>query len=302
MPRHLFATALLGLSLALVAWEARAAACMFDAQGNVVYRPKGADCGNLASGDARPESAYQPPVPVGDDWLPIRTGDDRIFEIDIYFASSEYGGPFEEKTFRGIQRRQLVPGPARLGAGVVESRASLRVAEDEHDFDRMALLREWLRVGPRGIELLGSNRVWLGQRRDIDYANGALLLPAQLGQGSRWPSGSIVDDDTIRLEETGRVLGTQDVVTPAGTFRKCAVVKFEGDIGSRVKRMDGRAAVMGRIVRTLWLARGVGIVREQEEWRIEWFFRGEPFTAVGRSDAMLKGVVAASAPAAPGGR
>jgi hypothetical protein len=54
--------------------------------------------------------------------------------------------------------------------------------------------------------------------------------------------------------------------------------------------MDGRATVVGRYLRDVWFARGVGVVKEHEEGRIETIQHGESFAFTAKYDASIKGV------------
>ena len=99
-----------------------------------------------------------------------------------------------------------------------------------------------------------------------------------------------IRDDFFKVDETGEVIGVQNVVTPAGTFENCLHVRYTGVIGSHKTRLDGRSAAAGRYVRDAWFARGVGLVKESEDGRVEAFWQGDSFAATFKWEAAIKGV------------
>lgn len=151
------------------------------------------------------------------------------------------------------------------------------------------LQRDFIRPTPNGYQLLSMNRFWYFKRQDVDLGEGSLLLPAKIERGVKWPSGRI-RDDYFKVDEIGEVIDLQNVVTPAGTFENCLHVRYTGEIGSHKTRLDGRSAATGRYVRDAWFARGVGLVREAEEGRVEALWQGDSFAFTSKWEAVIKGV------------
>jgi hypothetical protein len=54
---------------------------------------------------------------------------------------------------------------------------------------------------------------------------------------------------------------------------------------------------MGRYVRDAWFARGVGLVKEAEEGKLEAFWQGDTFAFTSKWEAAIKGVKRVSVPA-----
>lgn len=286
-----FGRGLLLVSSAVVASAAaQAAPCMYGPDGSVIHRPAGAECRDVAGPDSLDESQFAPPRPSADGaWLDIRLGDEHIFEIEIKHGRSDYGEPFKYTNYKGTQHRAVIAGPERFGPGAMERRLTLRVAEGAASLDRTDLQRDFIKATPAGWELLSINRYWFFRRQDVDYGKGSLLLPARIAQGVKWNSARI-SDELIKIEETGEVIGVEDVTTPAGLLRNCLHVRYSGDIGTRHTRLDGRSTVMGRYARDVWFARGVGVVREQEQGRLETIQRGQQFAFTSQYQAVIKGV------------
>lgn len=296
------AGALVAAALLGAAWspEARAAACMYGPDGSVVYQPEGADCRNVAGPGDIDESEFPPPRATPDGpWLRIRPGDEHLFQVKLTHGRSDYGQPFEYTTYEGTQHREVIAAPGRFGSGAMERRLTLRVAEGQHDFDRTDLQRDFIRPTQRGYELLSINRFWYYKRQEVDYGEGSLLLPARITGGAKWHSARI-RDDVFKIDETGEVMGLQDVRTPAGVYSRSLLVRYTGDIGSRRTRLDGRATVVGRYVRDVWFARGVGIVREREKGRLETIQRGDTFAFTVDYEASIRGAKRAAVPAKKG--
>jgi hypothetical protein len=289
----------LPLALALVAAVAPAASgatCMYGQDGKVVHRPDGADCRDIA-GAQESEAAFSAPRPTAEgEWLPIHSGDEHIFAVEITQGRSDYGKPFRYTSYKGTQHRSVIPAPERFGPGALERRLTLRVTQGGAGVDQTDLQRDFIRSTASGYQLLAMNRFWYFKRQDVDYGEGSILLPAQVAKGAKWSSGKI-RDDVFKIDETGEVVDLQAVTTPAGAFENCLHVRYSGDIGSRRTRLDGRATVVGRYVRDVWLARGVGVVREREEGRLETIQRGETFAFTSKYDASIKGVKRPAVPA-----
>ncbi len=289
------------LTAALVGAAARPAsagsACMYGPDGSVVYRPEGAECRDVAQPEGPKAADFAPPRPTRDGaWLEIRPGDEQLFEVEATTGRSDFGKPFRDTTYKGTQHRAVLSAPERFGAGGMERRLTLRVAESNQTLDHTDLQRDFIRPTANGYQLLAINRFWYFKRQDVDYGKGSILLPAQIARGAKWISGQI-HDDLFKIDETGEVIEIQNVVTPAGALENCLHVRYTGEVGSRHKRLDGRSTVMGRFVRDAWYARGVGLVREDEEGRLEAIWRGDSFAYKWKWSAAIKGVKRASLPA-----
>jgi len=293
--RHLLLTVALA---GAAASPARAgSACMYGPDGSVVHRPEGAECRDVAQPDGPKTSEFLPPRASQDGgWLEIRSGDEHLFEVEATQGRSDYGKPFKNTTYKGTQHRAVIAAPERFGAGAMERRLTLRVAKADDSLDHTDLQRDFIRPTANGYQLLSINRFWYFKRQDVDYGDGSILLPATIARGVKWASGRI-RDDLVKIDEAGEVIDLQNAVTPAGTFENCLHVRYTGDIGSRQTRIDGRPLVMGRFVRDAWFARGVGLVRENEEGRLEAIWRGDSFAFKWKWTAAIKGVKRASVPA-----
>ena len=73
------------------------------------------------------------------------------------------------------------------------------------------------------------------------------------------------DPEEIILEltivETGKVLGTEDVETPAGTFENCLKIEYQTETKVETSPPDQAPNPPGESVTTLWVAPNVGIVK-----------------------------------------
>ncbi len=292
--RLLLAAALVGAA----ASSAQAGSpCMYGPDGSVVYRPAGAECRDVAQPEGPKASEFAPPRPTPDGvWLEIRPGDEHLFEVEATQGRSDFGKPFRDTSYKGTQHRAVIAAPDRFGAGAMERRLTLRVAEGKQTLDHTDLQRDFIRPTASGYQLVSINRFWYFKRQEVDLGDGSVLLPAQIARGVKWNSGRI-HDEFFKIDETGEVIDLQNVVTPAGTFENCLHVRYTGVAGSRHTRLDGRSTVMGRYVRDAWFARGVGLVREDEQGRVEAIWRGDSFAYKWNWRAAIKGVKRASLPA-----
>ena len=90
--------------------------------------------------------------------------------------------------------------------------------------------------------------------------------PADIAVGSRWRIGTIWEDK-LSYTDFAQVVGTETVDTPAGTFDDCLkVVITHNKMGGSMPgpSRDDVEIGSGQGVLTLWLAKGVGLVKEDE--------------------------------------
>jgi hypothetical protein len=287
---------LLAVSLMAAAPPAAAATCMYGPDGKVILQPDGSDCRDVAKAEAK-ASEFVAPRPTADGpWLEIRPGDEHLFAVEATQGRSNLGKPFRYTSYKGTQHREVVPGPERFGKGSMERRLTLRVVKTGEGMDQTDLQRDFIKATPSGYQLLAMNRFWYFKRQDVDLGEGSLLLPAKIERGAKWTSGRL-RDDLFKVDETGEVIDLESVVTPAGTFQNCLHVRYTGDVGSAKARLDGRPAAGGRYVRDAWFARGVGLVKEVEDGRIEAYWRGDSFVFTSKYEAAIQGVKRPAVPA-----
>ena len=95
----------------------------------------------------------------------------------------------------------------------------------------------------------------------FDKAWEALQIKAKITMRSDPPQ----DPEEIILEitivETGKVLGTEDVETPAGTFENCLKIEYQTETKVETSPPDQTINPPGESVTTLWVAPKVGIVK-----------------------------------------
>ena len=65
----------------------------------------------------------------------------------------------------------------------------------------------------------------------------------------------------ITIVETGKVLDTEDVETPAGTFENCLKIEYQTETKVETSPPDQTINLPGESVTTLWVAPNVGIVK-----------------------------------------
>jgi hypothetical protein len=90
--------------------------------------------------------------------------------------------------------------------------------------------------------------------------------PADIAVGSKWRIGTIWDDK-LNYTDFAQVVGAETVDTPAGTFDDCLkVVITHNNMGGSMPGPSGDDVQIGsgQGVLTLWLAKGVGLVKEDE--------------------------------------
>jgi hypothetical protein len=90
--------------------------------------------------------------------------------------------------------------------------------------------------------------------------------PSDIAVGSKWRIGTIWEDK-LNYTDFAQVVGTETVDTPAGTFDDCLkVVITHNNMGGSMSGPSGGDVEIGsgQGVLTLWLAKGVGLVKADE--------------------------------------
>ncbi len=89
----------------------------------------------------------------------------------------------------------------------------------------------------------------------------AMQIKAKITMRSDPPQApeEIIFDLTI--VETGKVLGTENVETPAGTFENCLKIEYQTETKVETSPSDQAPNPPGESVTTLWVAPNVGIVK-----------------------------------------
>ncbi len=120
----------------------------------------------------------------------------------------------------------------------------------EDTWPRGATARRAYRIGPHGLALLATQ---LGQSAFLDPALLLLPLPLKTGQVGAWSGSVRVGKRRYPAHAALRVNGPDPITTPAGDFHAYRI-----DLLLTLGSGKGQSAQH----LTLWLAPGVGIVRE----------------------------------------
>ena len=226
-------------SHALVLWMALAAPLA--AQQDDGKRPPEAAPAQADPAPAAP--AKDDPVVRGVPHFPLEPG--RRWQYQVQFSIDPAGGEEtpSERTPHTLDVYVVDPQP--LG--------DARVAVVEWSLDRELSQRDFYTVGPNGVGCV--KRIQGFGEHMKEY----LLTPAQVvaregmaaGQEWRW-EGKV---NGVAGVQTFKVLREETIETPAGSFNALVLeVQFEGDDDSRGWKR-------------LWLAAGVGLVKDESEVR-----------------------------------
>lgn len=99
-----------------------------------------------------------------------------------------------------------------------------------------------------------------------NYDKPLFELPVDLAVGKKWAVG-ISWQDTLRFQDEGRIVSKETIETPAGTFEDCLKVMLIHARVSGTMTIDGGKSLTvtsGKGMCTIWLAPGVGMVRQEE--------------------------------------
>ena len=132
----------------------------------------------------------------------------------------------------------------------------------------MGALRTILRLMMEGFDLLYEIEA---ETEDAFY-----VLPTSVTSNAAWEAMQINAKITMRSDppqdpeeiifeitvaETGKVLGTEDVETPAGAFENCLKIEYQTETKVETSPPDQTMNPPGESVTTLWVAPNVGIVK-----------------------------------------
>ncbi|MDE0011222.1 MAG: hypothetical protein OXU36_08740 [Candidatus Poribacteria bacterium] len=108
------------------------------------------------------------------------------------------------------------------------------------------------------------------------------VLPISITANKQWDATRIKAKVTMRpdppqdpvevtldftIVETGKVLGTENVETPAGTFKDCLKIEYrtKTEVASFPPAPEGELHPSGESITTLWVAPNIGIVKFHRE-------------------------------------
>ncbi len=132
----------------------------------------------------------------------------------------------------------------------------------------MEIFRTTLRVLMEGFDLLYDIEA---ETEDSFY-----VFPTPVTFNKAWEAMQITAKITMRSDppqapeeiifdltivETGKVLGTENVETPAGTFENCLKIEYQTETKVETSPSDQAPNPPGESVTTLWVAPNVGIVK-----------------------------------------
>ena len=132
----------------------------------------------------------------------------------------------------------------------------------------MGTLRTILRLMMEEFDLLYEIEA---ETKDTFYA-----LPTSITSNAAWEAMQINAKITMRSDppqapeeiifeitivETGKVLGTENVETPAGTFENCLKIEYQTETKVETSPPDQTMNPPGESVTTLWVGPNVGIVK-----------------------------------------
>ena len=115
---------------------------------------------------------------------------------------------------------------------------------------------------------------------EVEAQDPFYVLPTSVTVNEKWDAAEIKAKVTMRpdppqdpeeiifeftIVETGIVLGTENVETPAGTFEDCLKIEYQTKTEVEVFPPDQVPSPSGESVTTLWIAPNVGIVKFHQE-------------------------------------
>lgn len=202
--------------------------------------------------------AAEPGSPA--DWFPLGSRGKRVYEVHRDHTYRPEDAKIDRVFHAGRMTETVEPAPGPP-AGAFRVRNAIRLDPVSGGGSPEALAQWTVLSAENEVRIHASGETdERGRSTDASYAPPLRLLPTT-EVGASWKVGTYRSGDR-RAELRGTVLGFEDVPgEPA--WPACLKVRLEGKLGGSVPVHQGLAEIEeARFERTLWLARGIGIVRE----------------------------------------
>jgi hypothetical protein len=198
----------------------------------------------------------------------------------------------ESLTTEGASGSQQAPSTA------TESAAEVTVREDKEKFGEPVLALEtrvtekapasssarsahpattwnYLRRGAQGIYLVGNKNGAASATGGVveQYDPPLFLMKLPVRPGQNWDVGTMRSEG-LSLPTSASVSGPEPVTVPAGTYKECMKVTYQhASVSGRSDLPAGRLEVeRGSGTDTVWLAPGVGTVKETQDLDVTFAF------------------------------
>lgn len=221
-------------------------------------------------------AAFAPALPGSAraaDWFPLEPGRRWTWRTHRDVTLAPEGRGVERRFQRGLVEGVLGAAPGEAGAVALEERRTEWNAERmmPERYDAVERRTTVYLRSDRGILLLREEAEGAGgaeARTSVTHAPPLLWLPSEIAPGATWTVEG-VRQEGVTVDLRARVSGPEDVTTDAGRHPGCLVVRYEGAFtGATRLGTESVDIEEGKYVRTLWLAKGVGIVRAETETRL----------------------------------
>jgi len=204
------------------------------------------------------------------EWFPLEPGRRWAYRTHRDVSLAPAGRSLERRLQHGRSERKIVPEPGAAGSVALEERRVERAAEGGGPRERelVETRRAVYRETDEGVLLLSEETRGDGgsESRDlVTHTPPVRWLPRELAPGARWSLGRVQQDGLV-LELQAQVSGPEDVRSDAGPHPGSLAVRYQGTVTGRA-RMGAEALEVkeGRYRRTLWLARGTGVVLDESD-------------------------------------
>lgn len=193
-------------------------------------------------------------------WMPLRPGTRWSYALHADHTYRPSAGSIDRTFRRGeVERERLARSPDADGAivRVREVRTERPVGVGGVPASRQQSVTEYgagdeLSVHAFVLEPGGASR----------FTPPLRMLPAEPAPGSRWRVGTWRSAGA-QVELAGEVLGIAEIEEGGRRFPKALRVRYAGPISGTTPVASGPATIRnGEVAREVWLAPGVGIVRE----------------------------------------
>jgi hypothetical protein len=192
-------------------------------------------------------------------WLPLEPGTRLDYALHRDRTTERPGAPLARQFYHGRSRTEVLPERA-------EDAGRLRVRL--FDVEREANLSgAWSRrrqevtsysIDRTGVRLHGFERV--DDRHPYDPPLQFLRAPLRAGQS--WEVGTL-RDGALRVDARAEVVGVESLALDDRSFPDALHVRFEGPVRGKLgSDEDGLVVEEGHYRDDLWLARGVGPIRQ----------------------------------------
>lgn len=224
--------------------------------GRLAPRAAGLAAAVLVAAQAAPAAR----LAVPHDWIPLSEGNRWSYRVSKERVFHMPDGASRSVSFSGADVEEVTRSLGRFAGARAAFEVRFRSRHTDPAGEEETRTETMVVSASTGPVVMHTGTV---DGRAVQILRPITLLPPAPTPGMEWDGGRMVTDG-MSMDVRGRVVGFEDLRTPAGEFTRCLKVHSVASLGGSVEVAPGtRLPLNGaRYESTEWYAAGVGMVRE----------------------------------------